>query len=333
MKKLLIATICATVALQLVGCNTNDAEASASGNNIIQGAQTSEGIENTENSEVAEFEISEDEFELTFERFKYSYLQQFSEETVNSEDFTLILEELVVEQLILEKVLENLAKENGLEITDDEVELMFENSKSSFETEEAFNKYIEDNKFTVDTIKEDIKRQLLIERQMFEMMTSVDAMQPTEEELKDVFDNNPDKYTTIRASHILVETIDEAISIKSELYNGGDFAELAKKYSTDSSASAGGDLGFFGKGMMVAEFETAAFALEVGEISEPVQSQFGFHLIHLTDKAASYETVDRTVLTDDYKAKVYSDMMIDIVDNTNVEMSDDLQEIRDRALQ
>jgi len=92
----------------------------------------------------------------------------------------------------------------------------------------------------------------------------------------------------IRASHILVETKEEADAIKAELDGGADFATLAKEKSIDPGAASGGDLGFFGKGMMVAPFEEAAFAMtEIGQISEPVQSQFGFHIIKLEEKRES----------------------------------------------
>jgi peptidyl-prolyl cis-trans isomerase C len=89
----------------------------------------------------------------------------------------------------------------------------------------------------------------------------------------------------VRASHILVKTEEEAKDIISQLDGGADFGELAKQHSSDGSAQNGGDLGFFGPGRMVPEFETAAFALEVGAYSkEPVQSQFGYHVVKVTDK-------------------------------------------------
>ena len=88
----------------------------------------------------------------------------------------------------------------------------------------------------------------------------------------------------IRASHILVKTEDEANKLYDEIINGRDFAEVAKEVSLCPSGQNGGDLGFFGRGMMVKPFEDAAFALEKGEISKPVETQFGWHLILLTDK-------------------------------------------------
>lgn len=88
--------------------------------------------------------------------------------------------------------------------------------------------------------------------------------------------------TKIRASHILVEKQSQALKVLEELKAGGDFRELAKKYSTCPSGKRGGDLGQFGRGQMVREFEQAAFALKQGEVSEPVKSQFGYHVIKRT---------------------------------------------------
>jgi len=102
---------------------------------------------------------------------------------------------------------------------------------------------------------------------------SVADFQPTEE---------------IRASHILVPSEDEAKAIKEQLDGGADFAELAKEKSIDPGAANGGDLGFFSKGMMVAPFETAAYGLsDIGQVSEPVESQFGWHVIRLEEKRQS----------------------------------------------
>jgi peptidyl-prolyl cis-trans isomerase C len=85
------------------------------------------------------------------------------------------------------------------------------------------------------------------------------------------------------AAHILVATEVEAKAIKAEIDAGGVFAELAQKHSSDGAAANGGDLGWFGAGMMVEPFQNAVFAMEVGSVSDPVQTQFGFHLIQLQE--------------------------------------------------
>jgi peptidyl-prolyl cis-trans isomerase C len=88
----------------------------------------------------------------------------------------------------------------------------------------------------------------------------------------------------VRARHILVKTEDEAKAIIAELKKGADFAELARQKSTDPGAAEGGDLGYFPKEEMVPEFADAAFKLEKGQVSEPVHTRFGWHVIKLEDK-------------------------------------------------
>lgn len=88
----------------------------------------------------------------------------------------------------------------------------------------------------------------------------------------------------VRASHILVKTEEEANDLLAKLNEGADFGELAEEHSLCPSKRDGGDLGYFGKGMMVKPFEDAAFAMDAGEVSQPVETQFGWHLIKLTDK-------------------------------------------------
>ena len=130
----------------------------------------------------------------------------------------------------------------------------------------------------------------------------------------------------IRASHILVETEEEANDLKAQIDGGADFVALAKEHSIDPGAANGGDLGFFGRGMMVAPFEEAAFALaEPGAISAPVQSQFGWHIIKLEEKRQSappaFEQVaaqiQNQLLMDTFTAKVdelMSGVTVDIAD-------------------
>ncbi|ASK60873.1 foldase [Virgibacillus phasianinus] len=91
--------------------------------------------------------------------------------------------------------------------------------------------------------------------------------------------------TEVKASHILVDDKKTAEEVEKKLENGGDFAKLAKEYSTDKkSAEKGGDVGYFSVGKMVPEFTDAAYNLKVGEVSDPVKSQFGYHIIKVTDK-------------------------------------------------
>ncbi len=87
----------------------------------------------------------------------------------------------------------------------------------------------------------------------------------------------------VRACHILVKTEKEARDLVEQIKTGRDFAELARKYSECPSGKRGGDLGFFTRGQMVKEFEDAAFTMERGQVSEPVKTQFGYHIIMVTE--------------------------------------------------
>lgn len=88
-----------------------------------------------------------------------------------------------------------------------------------------------------------------------------------------------------QARHILVATEEQANDLKSKIQNGDDFAELAKAHSTCPSGRSGGDLGEFGPGQMVAEFDEVVFSAPVNEVQGPVKTQFGFHLIDITQRS------------------------------------------------
>lgn len=140
----------------------------------------------------------------------------------------------------------------------------------------------------------------------------------------------------VRASHILVKTEEEALAVVKRLDAGEDFAALAKEKSSDGSAAEGGDLGYFGPGRMVPEFEKAAFALEVGAYTKiPVKSQFGFHIIKVVDKRIqqppAYEQVKEQIrsvlLSEKYFALVKSLRAAAKVEVTDPELKKAVDEI------
>ena len=103
-------------------------------------------------------------------------------------------------------------------------------------------------------------------------------------EAKQNIDPNANDYTEVRALHILTKTKNQANAIIMRINNGESFKELAKQFSNCPSGQVGGDLGYFGRGVMVPEFEKAAFDTPKVEISEPVQTDFGYHVIKVIDK-------------------------------------------------
>ena len=119
-----------------------------------------------------------------------------------------------------------------------------------------------------------------------EALEVVAAAALTEEALQDAYDAayaGAEPETEYNAAHILVENEELARRLIAALADGEDFAELAREHSTGPSGANGGDLGWFGKGMMVPEFEAAVVTLEPGQVSEPVQTQFGWHVVKLNE--------------------------------------------------
>jgi peptidyl-prolyl cis-trans isomerase C len=132
-------------------------------------------------------------------------------------------------------------------------------------------------------VKERIE-ELTKEVMISEVVNQIASEKLTDAEMKKYYNKNKADFKEVRASHILVKSEEEAKEIKKKLDEGGDFAELAKEKSTDpGSAPRGGDLGFFTKDRMVKAFSDAAFSLKVNEVSKPVQSPFGFHLIKVVE--------------------------------------------------
>jgi len=154
---------------------------------------------------------------------------------------------------------------------------------------------------------EDFKRRLAFTRNrllMDSLLATEGKAATTDEAMKKVYEDAAKQITgeqEVHARHILVESEDEAKAIAEELKKGADFAELAKKKSKDPGASDGGDLGFFTKEQMVPEFSNVAFALEPGKISDPVKSQFGWHIIKVEEKrnraAPAFEQVKAQIET------------------------------------
>lgn len=126
---------------------------------------------------------------------------------------------------------------------------------------------------------EDMKKSLLNQYALNQLLADVNV---TEEEAKEYFEQNKAMFVAgpkARASHILVTSEESAQKILDEINEGLDFAEAAQKYSSCPSGQAGGDLGEFSPGQMVPEFDQAVFSMKAGEMSAPVQTQFGYHLI------------------------------------------------------
>ena len=193
--------------------------------------------------------------------------------------------------LIIEKIVRLEAEKENIEVTKDDIQAEMDKMIEEFGGEEAFNNALTFYGVTRADMEYDIEMNLYLER-LLEPVIEI-----TEDEMKNYFEENKDSFAQkeeVKARHILVEDEETAREVKEKIDKGGDFEELAKEYSTDTGTKdKGGDLGYFGKGKMVKEFEDAAFSLDIGEVSEPVKSEYGFHIIKVEDrkeaKEANYE--------------------------------------------
>lgn len=155
----------------------------------------------------------------------------------------------------------------------------------SFELFYNYGKEIELEKDKDYLVKlEMTKKELLIQETISKIMENVKV---TDKEVEDYYTSNKSMYKkpeSVTARHILVDTFEKTVEISNEIEKGLSFEDAAEKYSSCPSKSQGGNLGTFTKGQMVPEFESAAFQLEIGVLSKPVKTQFGYHLIKVENK-------------------------------------------------
>ncbi len=225
------------------------------------------------------------------------------------------LKNSIVQMMVQDKLIADDMKANKLEVSDKEVNESFLNSVKQFGGQEQFDKMLDDYNMDVEKFKETVKKDLMYQKhkEWFEKEHPV-----TEEEIKEYYENNKDQFAKRDASHILVADEKTAKEVKEKLDNGEDFAKLAKEYSTDTANAAnGGNLGTFSKGQMVKEFEDAAFALKEGEISEPIKTQFGYHIIKLNKVADSIDD-NKEAITKALTDKKYADYIKELNEKANV---------------
>jgi peptidyl-prolyl cis-trans isomerase C len=215
----------------------------------------------------------------------------------NSEEKDMpALKKKVLDSLISRELLRQEVEKRGIKVDDAEVNAQLEAVKKGSSPED-FAKSLKQMNITEKELRDHMASQLAIRKLIEKELGSKIVVTP--QEVKAFYDGNPDVFKTppmIRASHILVKvdkgaTADEKAkalekikAVQKRLQNGEDFAQVAKEVSDCPSKENGGDLNFFQKGQMVPPFEDAAFSLQQGQISGIVETEFGYHIIKMTDK-------------------------------------------------
>ena len=204
----------------------------------------------------------------------------------------------IMPQLVGIEIAKAYAQEQNITVSDEEVdqeiakikEQVGDQARSSgqdMSNQEAYEQALKQNNITEDQLREDIRENLPVQK--VQERVAGDA-EPSDEEIQNYYEKNKEaQFTTPEqrcVRHILFnkDQKEKAEDVKQQLENGGDFAKLAKENSQDpGSAENGGDLGCLGKGETVPEFEQAAFGAEQGEIVGPVKTEFGYHILQVTD--------------------------------------------------
>jgi foldase protein PrsA len=227
-------------------------------------------------------------------------------------------DEAIMENMVLELLLIDAAEKDGFSMSDEELKKELDVYKGYFNTDEEYKTFLETNEMTEEYLTEAIKKEYIINQYL---QKNIEGAVPTDEELKKVYEDIK-MGQQVRASHILVNTEDEAKSVIDRLNKGENFEDVAKEVSIDGSKDNGGDLDFFSYGSMVKEFSEAAFSMNVGDVSDPVKSQFGYHIIKVTDKKTD-DTVtfenSKDSLTETYKTNIYNTLVENLKNNAIIE--------------
>lgn len=251
-------------------------------------------------------DITESDYKKTVQTYKESISKMYGKDLWNQEvkkgvKYKDEMKKAILQQMVQEQVIYQQAKKEKIEAKQSEVNEQFKQLKDSMKQDKDYEKFLKDNGIDDEFLKAQLEKDITIQnfKINFDKNTKI-----SDSEIKKYYEENKNKYADdeVRASHILISTMDqntkkpladdkqkEAKKKIDEIYgkvkSGEDFDKLAKENSDDKgSAVKGGDLGFFSKGQMVPEFEKTAFSMKKGEISKVIKTQYGYHIIKLTDK-------------------------------------------------
>ena len=202
-----------------------------------------------------------------------------------------------VENVINRVLLQEAVRREDITTTQEEVESRMDAVRGNFDSDSAFAERLATMGITAKDLHEEMDAALRIEKLIDKHIG--DIAEPTEAEMRSFYEQNSDRFIRperVRASHILIKTEAEETEpqkaskrlevarLLGEISEGADFAQVASRHSHCPSKTEGGDVGFFERGRMVKPFEDAAFDLKVGDISEIVETEFGYHIVKVTDR-------------------------------------------------
>ena len=286
--------------------------------------------------------VSRDEFEGVVESNIARYEAQ-SGESFNAQQRPQ-LERQVLDGLITRTILEQEAEQLDISVGDERFSETLDQFKQQFPDEQGYQTALDQQGFTEEEFETELRRQMVIEELIRSQV--YDQVAVSEQEMRTFYDDNPQYFQQddqVAARHIIFTTEgveeseraalqEELEEIRQEIEDGADFGEMAREHSQGPSAPNGGDLGTFGRGQMVPEFEQAAFELEVGELSQVIETQFGYHILQVTERVPaqtqSYEEAEeriRQFLTEEERNQGAQEYVAELREESEVEELIDLE--------
>lgn len=324
MKKILSLVLSLMMVLSLVGCSSeNKVVATVNGKEITLGNYERLLALNKSSMEA------------------YYGSDIWSSEVEEGKTYEDTLREMVLESMTSSEVIYQQAEKEKVAPTDKEVQEQIDSFNQNIKDDEDYKKELKrmgiDDKFLKYQFARDIANQNL--KTHYEDNTKV-----SESDMKKYYEDNKDDFyvDTVTASHILIKTQDDngkelsdeekskakktAEEVLAKIKAGEDFAKLAKEYSQDSSASNGGELGTFGRGQMVQEFEDASFSMKAGEVSDIVKTQYGYHIIKVTERVNKQESYDesKAAIKSTLLSEKYTEYIEGLVDKADIKEKEDI---------
>ncbi len=317
---MIAAVLMSTFVLSMAGCK------------MIQ--KTPEAIKKTTVAKIGDDKITlgevDEKLSTIIEQIKAQYGDKYTENTeamsVLEQQRKQALDSLVNDKVMLKKA-EELKLVPTKEELDKEIDAKITEIKKMYETEEKFNEALKTANFTNDTLRSYLKDQIIIQKTTDNMFKDITV---TDEDIEKYYNDNKAQYTTkpgANISHILVKTEEEAKKVKAEYDKGAKFEDLAAKYGTDGTKSTGGSLGFisYDTTQYDADFMKAAKDLKEGEVSGPVKTQFGYHLIKVDGIVKEEKTKELKDVKEEIKQTVETNKKNDIYTKTLDQWKKDLK--------
>jgi len=241
----------------------------------------------------------------------------------------LKLKATYLNQMIEEKLILMEAKRLSINVGKEEIDAAVAGVRKNYGDNESFRKVFVDGHINMEKWREKIRRKLLVEKVIFSLLSAKVTVSP--EELEEYYNNNIDEFhreEVVKARQIFLLDEREARNVRERVRSGDDFATVAMEVSQSPDAKDGGDLGFFGRGVMPVEFDDAVFTMEIGALSEVVRSTYGYHIFLLEERKEardlSFEESREKIAEEIRKQKeelLYVEWMDKLREKTKVDIS------------